>query len=61
MVNKISQYKKNKSLLKQGFSLVRVFFHKVIFQDNFLKLAQSFHYSFQTPLVQTTRNNQAGN
>ena len=61
MTDKISQGKKNKSLLKQGFSLVILFFHKVIFRDIFQKLAQSFHYGFQTPLIQTTRNNQAGN
>ena len=56
MANKISQGKKNKSLLKQGFSQVRIFFHKVFFQVIFQKLVDFFHDCLQTPLIQTTRN-----
>ena len=61
MAYKNSQNRKKKSPRKQGFPLIRIFFHKVFFQLIFQKLVDFFHNCLQTPLIQTTRNNQASN
>lgn len=60
MTDKISQGKKINPRFNRDSLQLEHFFTK-FFQDIFKKLAQSFHYGFQTPLIQTARNNQAGN
>lgn len=56
MAYKNSQNTKKKTLKKQGFSLIRIFFHKVFFQLIFQKLADFFHNHLQAPLIEDSTN-----
>lgn len=58
MAYKNSQNRKKKSLRKQGFSLIRIFFHKVLFQVIFQKLVDFFHNRLQAPLIEDSTNDQ---